>query len=138
MASPCHAGRVGDGVRENIGLGGVARSGGRIAQDAQTPQEACVRGRRCARLEASWLGPAPALLGPASLVFVVPSSTSSPPPLPRNFRKYLTLIFSDGGLYAALPATIEVRMAKNCGSMLGSLSSPAREKRFSMLASWSA
>ena len=58
----------------------------------------------------AWLGPA-ALLGPASPDLTVVPSSSPSPPLPRNFSKYLALIFSYGGLYAALPAMIEVPLS---------------------------
>ena len=75
MSSPYHAGRIGDGVREKSGRGGVVRSrpNGR-SEDGEAH---------------AWLGPA-ALLGPASpdLTGVVMSMSLPSPPLPRNFSKY--------------------------------------------------
>ena len=94
--------RVGDGVREKSGRGGVARSRPNGRSSGSEDGEAH-----------AWLGPGGgALLGPASPDLTVMPSSSPSPPLPRNFSKYLALIFSYGGLYAALPAMIEVSMPK--------------------------
>ena len=70
MSSPYHAGRIGDGVREKSGRGGVVRSrpNGR-SEDGEAH---------------AWLGPA-ALLGPASPDLTVVPSSSPSPPLPRNW-----------------------------------------------------